>query len=39
MMIASFAMPLFSVTGWLMYLKRRARKRQAASAVAFETPG
>jgi sulfite reductase (NADPH) flavoprotein alpha-component len=39
MMIASFAMPLFTITGWLMYLKRRARKRQAASAVAFETPG
>ena len=40
MMIASFAMPLFSVTGWLMYLKRRARKRQAAtSPVAYETPG
>lgn len=40
MMVASLAMPLFSVTGWLMYLKRRARKRQAvASAVAYETPG
>jgi sulfite reductase (NADPH) flavoprotein alpha-component len=31
MMIASFAMPLFAVTGWLMYLKRRARKRRALS--------
>jgi sulfite reductase (NADPH) flavoprotein alpha-component len=40
MMIASLAMPLFAVTGWLMYLKRRARKRAAtASPVAYETPG
>jgi sulfite reductase (NADPH) flavoprotein alpha-component len=31
MMIVSLGMPLFAVTGWLMYLKRRARKRRALS--------
>jgi len=33
MMVASLAMPLFFVTGWLMYLERRGRKKRA-SAVA-----
>lgn len=39
MMLSSLALPLFVVTGWMMYLDRRrveerARKRQAASAAA-----
>ena len=32
-MVASLAMPLFAVTGWMLYLDRRARKRQARSAA------
>ncbi|MGC3982436.1 MAG: PepSY-associated TM helix domain-containing protein [Steroidobacteraceae bacterium] len=28
MMLASFAMPVFYVTGWMMYLKRRKRRAQ-----------
>jgi sulfite reductase (NADPH) flavoprotein alpha-component len=31
MMAASLTMPFFAITGWLMYLKRRARKRRALS--------
>ena len=39
MMVSSLALPLFVVTGWMMYLDRRrveerARKRQATSAAA-----
>jgi sulfite reductase (NADPH) flavoprotein alpha-component len=39
MMLSSLALPLFVVTGWMMYLDRRrvaerARKRQATSAAA-----
>lgn len=36
-MLASLAMPLFFVTGWMLYLKRRKQKRlteQARSAIA-----
>jgi sulfite reductase (NADPH) flavoprotein alpha-component len=38
LMLSSLALPLFVVTGWMMYLDRRrveerARKRQAASSV------
>jgi sulfite reductase (NADPH) flavoprotein alpha-component len=32
MMLASLTMPLFAVTGWLLYLNRRARKRLARLA-------
>lgn len=32
MMVASFAMPVFFVTGWLLYLRRRRMKRQIAPA-------
>jgi sulfite reductase (NADPH) flavoprotein alpha-component len=31
MLLASAAMPLFAVTGWLMYLRRRQAKRRAAA--------
>jgi sulfite reductase (NADPH) flavoprotein alpha-component len=39
LMLSSLALPLFVVTGWMMYLDRRrveerARKRQAAASVA-----
>jgi sulfite reductase (NADPH) flavoprotein alpha-component len=39
LMLSSLALPLFMITGWLMYLDRRrveerARKRQAASTAA-----
>ncbi|MCG5240577.1 sulfite reductase flavoprotein subunit alpha [Azospirillum doebereinerae] len=37
MMIASLGMPLFAVTGWMLYLDRRRKKRaakQAAGALA-----
>lgn len=33
MMIASLLMPLFAVTGWMLYLDRRRKKREAARAV------
>ena len=38
-MLTSFAMPLFAVTGWMLYLDRRRRKREvrAAAANAAET--
>ncbi len=32
MMIASLLMPLFTVTGWVLYLDRRAKKRAARAA-------
>jgi sulfite reductase (NADPH) flavoprotein alpha-component len=36
-LMASLAMPLFAVTGWLMYLRRRAlRARRASLAAATE---
>lgn len=39
-LIASFAMPVFTVTGWIMYLQRRApRARRAALAAATEEVG
>jgi sulfite reductase (NADPH) flavoprotein alpha-component len=31
-MLASLTMPLFTVTGWMMYLGRRQRKKRAALA-------
>jgi sulfite reductase (NADPH) flavoprotein alpha-component len=39
-LIASLAMPLFAVTGWIMYLQRRApRTRRASLAAATEEAG
>lgn len=39
-LIASLAMPVFAVTGWIMYLQRRApRTRRAALGVATEENG
>lgn len=39
-MIASFAMPVFAITGWIMYLQRRApRARRATLAAATEEAG
>ena len=39
-LIASLAMPVFTVTGWIMYLQRRApRARRAALAAATEDTG
>jgi Uncharacterized iron-regulated membrane protein len=39
-MIASLAMPVFAITGWIMYLQRRApRARRAALAAATEEAG
>ena len=36
-LIASLAMPLFAVTGWIMYLQRRApRARRTSLAAATE---
>ncbi|MFG1463185.1 sulfite reductase flavoprotein subunit alpha [Xanthobacter sp. DSM 24535] len=34
MMIASLLMPLFAITGWMLYLDRRKKKREARSAAA-----
>ncbi|WP_296251283.1 sulfite reductase flavoprotein subunit alpha [Pseudomonas sp. UBA4194] len=34
MMLASLTMPLFLITGWLLYLDRRAKKRQVRLARA-----
>jgi len=34
MMIASLLMPLFAVTGWMLYLDRRKKKREARAAAA-----
>lgn len=39
-MIASLAMPLFAITGWMLYLERRKRQREAkrlASTLATES--
>jgi sulfite reductase (NADPH) flavoprotein alpha-component len=39
-LLASLAMPLFALTGWIMYLQRRApRARRAALDVATEEAG
>jgi sulfite reductase (NADPH) flavoprotein alpha-component len=40
-MIASLAMPVFAVTGWIMYLQRRAprARRSALAATATEEAG
>jgi sulfite reductase (NADPH) flavoprotein alpha-component len=39
-MMASLAMPVFAITGWIMYLQRRApRARRAALAAATEEAG
>jgi sulfite reductase (NADPH) flavoprotein alpha-component len=39
-LIASLAMPVFAVTGWIMYLQRRApRARRASLAAATEEAG
>ncbi len=35
MMIASFAVPVFFVTGWILYIRRRRMKRQVAPAPYF----
>lgn len=34
MMIASLLMPLFAITGWMLYLDRRGKKRAAKRAAA-----
>ncbi|MFG1423746.1 PepSY domain-containing protein [Roseixanthobacter liquoris] len=34
MMLASLLMPLFAVTGWMLYLDRRKKKRAARAAAA-----
>jgi sulfite reductase (NADPH) flavoprotein alpha-component len=34
MMAASLAMPLFAITGWMLYLDRRAKKRAARTTAA-----
>lgn len=34
-MVASLAMPLFTVTGWMLYLNRRARKARARAREAL----
>lgn len=33
MMLASFAMPVFAVTGWMLYLDRRRKKRSKRAAM------
>jgi sulfite reductase (NADPH) flavoprotein alpha-component len=33
-MLTSFAMPLFAITGWMLYLDRRRRKRAVRTAAA-----
>ena len=41
MTVASLCMPLFFVTGWLLYLDRRRKKREVArsrGAVSIDTP-
>lgn len=37
-MIASFAMPLFAITGWLLYLDRRKKKKAARAAESAAAP-
>ncbi|MFG1395453.1 PepSY domain-containing protein [Roseixanthobacter pseudopolyaromaticivorans] len=34
MMVASLLMPLFAITGWMLYLDRRKKKREARAAAA-----
>ena len=36
MLVASLCMPLFAVTGWMMYLERRRRKKAARLAQAVD---
>lgn len=36
-MVASLAMPVFTITGWMLYLDRRRRKRAASSAETLAT--
>ncbi len=38
MMVASLAMPLFAVTGWMLYLDRRKRKARARERAASAAP-
>lgn len=38
MMVASLLMPLFAVTGWLLYLDRRKKKRLARQAARGVSP-
>jgi sulfite reductase (NADPH) flavoprotein alpha-component len=38
MMLASMAMPLFAITGWLLYLDRRRKRRAAAMARGTVAP-
>lgn len=38
MFLASLAMPLFAITGWLLYLDRRRKKRAAQAARAALEP-
>jgi len=38
MLLASLAMPLFAITGWLLYLDRRRRKRAALAARKALSP-
>ena len=35
MMLAALALPLFGITGWMLYLKRRRQKRAAAAERAL----
>lgn len=37
-MVASLAMPLFAITGWMLYLDRRRKKRAAREAAATLAP-
>lgn len=39
MMLASLAMPLFAVTGWMLYLKRRKRGSLLARATTVDEDG
>ncbi len=39
MMLASLAMPLFAITGWLLYLDRRRKKRAMLRARGALQPG
>jgi sulfite reductase (NADPH) flavoprotein alpha-component len=35
-MLASMAMPVFAITGWLMYLDRRRRRRSPSLTVGVD---
>ncbi|MCW7754041.1 PepSY domain-containing protein [Desulfobotulus sp. H1] len=42
MFLASIGMPFFSITGWMLYLdrrKRRKRKEESAEVFGIQTPG